>query len=130
MRKFLIFTLLIVYTGLASGINLQLHYCGGKLKTISLMGHDDEHGCCGNKMKSKDCCENKHSYLKVKDSHHINSTIKINTIKFVLTDFITPQFVTLIHQPFFVQSELISYPHAPPVSSDNPLYLKYRVLII
>lgn len=78
---------------------------------------------------SKDCCKNKHSYLKVKDSHHLNSTIKINTAKVLIYDFILPPAVAL-YQPYFIQTELISDCHAPPVIYDNPLYLKNRVLII
>lgn len=114
MRKFLIFTILIVYTGLASGINVQLHYCGGKLKSISLLGHHDENGCCGNKMKSKDCCANKHSFLKVKDSHHVSSILKINSIKIISDYFIAPLSTSLFCQYSCVQSKLLSDSNAPP----------------
>lgn len=130
MKKALIFTLLIVYTTLASGVNVQFHYCRGKLKSIAFFTTEEQKSCCGNKMKSKDCCKNKHSFLKVKDSHHLNATIKVYANKFVSTDFIAPTSTILFYKHFFIQSELISDSQAPPVITDNPLFLKNRALII
>ena len=127
MKKFLVFTLLLVYTTFASGINLQLHYCQGKLKSISF-NKEKENDCCGSKIKKKNCCNNKASFFKVNDKHSSNASLTVASCKgkisqaiFVLQDF--KLYVS-------VKGSCISHYHAPPVIYDSPLYLKNRVLII
>jgi hypothetical protein len=128
MKKLLVFALLLVYTTFASGITLQLHYCQGKLKFISLFGKEKENDCCGSKIKKKNCCNNKTSFLKVNDKHNSNPSLIIASCKgktsqaiFSLQDFkLYPS----------VKSSCTSYYHAPPVTYHHPLYLKNRVLII
>lgn len=128
MKRILVFTLLFVYTTLACGVNLQLHYCGGKLKSFSLFGSSDEVGCCGSKMKSKDCCDDKSTYLKVKDKHNSNTSLKVVTFKGKMLDIAIPSFICKVQ--FTIQEGYNKNYHAPPVLYDNPLYLKHRVLII
>jgi len=128
MKRFLVFTLLFVYTTLACGVNFQLHYCGGKLKNISLIDASDEDGCCGSKMKSKDCCKNKTTFIKVKDNHNSNSLLKVTTFKGQMLEAIIP--TLLCKFQYSIQEGYNENYHAPPVLYDNPLYLKHRVLII
>jgi len=126
MKKFLIFSLLLVYTTFASGINLQLHYCQGKLKSISLF--EKEKNCCKSKIKKKKCCDNKTSFFKVSDKHSSNASLTVAPCKVKTSPAI------FISQTFklyaSVQGSCITDYHAPPVSYDPPLYLKNRVLII
>ena len=94
MKRSLIFILLFVYTTLACGLNLQLHYCCGKLKSISFFETTDEGSCCGSKkMKSKDCCDDKTTYLKVKDKHNSNTSLKVVTFKGKMLDIAIPSFL-------------------------------------
>lgn len=67
-----------IYFVSSAGIHFNLHYCGGKVKSISLR-HTDEEGCCGSKMKKKDCCKEKTFSYKVKDNQ--NSTTKTILVK-------------------------------------------------
>ncbi len=67
-----------IYFVSSAGIHVNLHYCGGKVKSISLT-HTDEEGCCGSKMKKKDCCKEKTFSYKVKDNQ--NSTAKVILVK-------------------------------------------------
>ncbi|MEO6302559.1 MAG: hypothetical protein ABIP51_05265, partial [Bacteroidia bacterium] len=104
------------------------HYCGGKLKDISLFGTGNEDGCCGNKKKSKGCCNEKSAFIKVKDNHFGGNNVKVFNIP--IKSIPPPVF----NQSFQIQNADISYTalnyHSPPVLYDNPLYLKHRVLII
>lgn len=127
MRKLLAFFLLFSYTTLACGVNVRLHYCEGKLKNISLFGKDCK-GCCKTKMKNKNCCNNKTTFLKVKDKHNSNPSITINTYKEKAQVPLTAIFTYQIQNSS--QQKLITDYHAPPVIYDNPKYLRFRVLII
>lgn len=128
MKKATIILLASFYLIIASGVTFNLHYCGGKLKTVSLFTNQEE-GCCGSKKKSKGCCKDKTAFLKVKDNHHSNHLLKapIPTSK-LLVEGILPIF----EYNFFTRhvDEIVLNYHAPPVVYDNPLYLKHRVLLI
>jgi len=128
MKKFLVFILLLVYTTFASGITLQLHYCKGKLKSISLFAKEKENNCCKSKTKKNHCCDNKTSFFKVNDKHSSNASLTVPACKEKGSPdfFISPDFK--LHAS--VKGNCITDYHAPPVVYDNPLYLKNRVLII
>ena len=128
MKRILIFTLLVVYTTLACGVNVQMHYCGGKLKYISLFELNDEDGCCGSSMKKKNCCNDKKAYLKVNDKHNSVASLKVVTFKGQISELAIPCFTYNFHVN--TQGRIIPSYHAPPVLYDNPLYLQHRVLII
>lgn len=128
MKKSFIILFASFYLILASGLSISLHYCGGKLKDISLFSSGNENGCCGSKKKSKGCCNEKSAFIKVKDNHFAGTNVKV---------FNSP--VKLIPAPVFnqlfqIQNTGIIYAalnyHSPPVIYDNPIYLKHRVLII
>ena len=77
MKKSFIILFASFYLMLASGLSISLHYCGGKLKDISLFNNSNEDGCCGSKKKSKGCCNNKSVFIKVKDNHFAHTNIKV-----------------------------------------------------
>ena len=128
MKKSLIILFASFYLILASGLNVSLHYCGGKVKDISLFSNGNEDGCCGTKKKSKGCCNEKSAFIKVKDNHFGGNNLK------VLNSPIKSIPAPVFNQLFEIQNADIAYTalnyHSPPVLYDNPIYLKYRVLII
>lgn len=128
MKKSLIILFASVYLVLASGLSISLHYCGGKLKEISLFSSGNEDGCCGTKKKSKGCCNEKSAFIKVKDNHFGGNNVKV--FNSPIKSIPAPVF----NQLFQVQNADIPYTalnyHSPPVLYDNPIYLKHRVLII
>lgn len=128
MKKSLIILFASFYLMLASGLSISLHYCGGKLKDISLFSSGNEDGCCGTKKKSKGCCSEKTAFIKVNDNHFGGDNIK------VLNSPIKSIPAPVFNQLFEIQNVDIPYRaiyyHSPPVLYDNPLYLKHRVLII
>jgi hypothetical protein len=60
MQKFLVIFFSMLYLTVTSGITMNLHYCGGKLKTVSFFS-SNEKGCCGSKRKAKDVVKTKPS---------------------------------------------------------------------
>lgn len=128
MKKWLVILLAAFYLILVSGLNVSLHYCGGKLKTISLFNNGNENGCCGTKEKSKGCCNERSAFVKVKDNHFGNDHVKI------LNSPVKSLPAMVFQQRFLVPdaeiSDIVLNYYAPPVLYGNPRYLKYRVLII
>ena len=128
MKKSLIILFASFYLILASGLSISLHYCGGKLKEISFFGAGNENGCCGSKKKSKGCCHDKSTFIKVKDNHFAGNNVKVfnSTVKLIPAP--------VFNQLFQIQNSDIYYTalnyYPPPVLYDNPIYLKHRVLII
>jgi len=125
-NSFLIcFSALYLFTG--SGLVFHFHYCGSKLKTISLNSKHDEEGCCGSKKKSKRCCQEKAASIKIKDSHHhithqkVPSSFQVNDFCFNTTLFNFAKRIGLTIAPNY---------HAPPITNHTPIFIYIRVLLI
>jgi hypothetical protein len=129
MKKFTIILFAFFYLTVTSGIAVNIHYCGGKIKTVSLFAKGDtEKGCCGSKKKSKGCCKDKKSFHKVKDNHKSSNCVVLKHIGFNLYQAPAPMHINYSYVKD-VEQFVLNY-HAPPVIYDNPLYLKNRVLLI
>lgn len=127
MKKTVIILLAAFYLIIASGVTFNLHYCGGKLKTVSLFSNNEE-GCCGSKKKSKGCCKDKTTLIKVEDSHQLSHIAKVNSANIISLATLSVQLL------FNLESGSDAEPtpnyHSPPVLYDNPLYLKNQVFLI
>jgi hypothetical protein len=129
MKRITIILFAFFYLTVTSGIAVNIHYCGGKIKTVSIFAKGDtEKGCCGSKKKSKGCCKDKKSFHKVKDNHKSSNCVVLKHNNFNLYQAPVP---VQINYSFVkdVEQFVLNY-HAPPVIYDNPLYLKNRVLLI
>lgn len=127
MKKFSVILFSIFYLTSTSGICLNIHYCGGKIKHVSLI-NSNEKNCCGKKKMSKKCCKDKIAYFKIKDNHKSNQFAKIVTP----SSKIVPAHFSIVNYNCNLSSvnSIIHHYHSPPVFYDNPLYLKHRVLLI
>lgn len=129
MKKTIVILLTSLYLIIASGLTVSLHYCGGKLKGISLFSSRNENGCCGNKKRSKGCCKEKTAFIKLKDDHQSSHLLKTPTPSSKqLLSCPLPAFEK-VFSASMVGVAIVNH-HAPPVIYDNPLYLKHRVLLI
>ncbi|MBB4800411.1 hypothetical protein HNP37_000450 [Flavobacterium nitrogenifigens] len=75
---FLAFLLLVSNIGFA----LDVHYCGGKIASISLNTTSKpviEKKCCGSKEKKNSCCKDKHVQIEKKSE---NATLKFFFFQF------------------------------------------------
>ena len=91
LKKTLLILFCFIYFTSSVGVAVNLHYCGGKLKSISLT-HSDEANCCGKKkMKKINCCKEKSVTYKVKDNQDSgNKSIAVqNPIKIIDTNYLS-----------------------------------------
>jgi hypothetical protein len=128
MKKITIILLTVFYFAVATGITVNFHYCGGKFKHVAFFNNGDKDGCCGNKKKSKGCCKDKTTIIKVEDSHQSTKLTQVNSP--------TTHFISILSSQLLFNLSDYSEAHntsnhlVPPVLYDNPLYLKHRVLLI
>ncbi len=127
MKLFFSILFSVFYLTSTSGVSINTHYCGGKIKHISFFKHSEKN-CCGKKKMSKNCCKDKKAYFKVKDTHESNSVLK-SPLPFDKTGISTLS-VFQYHFSAFNTDRIVLSDHAPPVIYDNPLYLKHKVLLI
>ena len=128
MKKFVVIFFSIFYLVSTSGMSLNVHYCGGKIKHVSFITTNNEKGCCGKKKMSKKCCKDKVAYFKIKDNHKSNQVAKIANPSSKLISAVLPSVINCTYVSSFYTT--VQNYHAPPVIYDNPLYLKHRVLLI
>ncbi|MBA2613933.1 MAG: hypothetical protein H0U95_18365 [Bacteroidetes bacterium] len=127
MKKSSIIFLCVFYLFVSSGLAMNVHFCGGKLKNISFF-QDDEKGCCGSKKKSMGCCKSHSLIYKIKDKHNSVNLLKAPQVNSKLVFLIPFQLTFNIgkEDKGFTSSYLFDH----PVWYDNPIYLRCRVLII
>ncbi|MCX6295576.1 MAG: hypothetical protein NTX97_05840 [Bacteroidetes bacterium] len=129
MKKSLILFLTFVYLVVASGLAFNLHYCGGKISSISLAFVSNHDNCCGKKkMTKKNCCKNKTSVLKINENQHSSTSIKAPATSFKVIEACFTQIN--FNVATIIEAKNISRIHAPPDIYQDPIYLQYRVLII
>lgn len=75
-----------MYFVVSSGFTINTHFCGGKLKTVSLF-NQTEKGCCGSKKASKGCCHDSKSFIKVKDVQESNSNSVLTSKQIKIAEF-------------------------------------------
>lgn len=128
MKKSLIIILSIFYLAVASGLSFNYHFCGGKLKSVSIFLKSDEKGCCGSKKKSKGCCSDKLAFFKIKSEQSSEGFAKINPTQCNL-GFIYPTIITLQNNNRnFITHVPEIYP--PPEKVKQKLFLKLCTILI
>jgi hypothetical protein len=127
LKRILCILFCFIYFASSAGVNINIHYCGGKIKNFSL-SHTDEKDCCGTKMKKKDgCCKEKSVVYKVKETQNNSSkTISFNNnASFLFASFIE-------YKSIKINAYLISVSSfkEPPDIVYNDTYLVNRVFLI
>lgn len=129
MKKFKVISLLLLYIVPAFGANIFVHYCGGKISSISIAIADtDSCGCDGKKMK-KDCCKDETIYLKIDDEQIQLKQDFNNTAKYTY-------FPTLLGQPLLLPNyssqslKVLDCSAHPPNKGSSTLYILNRVFRI
>lgn len=128
MRKFLLFLLLLVYALSSTGATISLHFCCGKLDSVSLSAPvNDKCGKPSMGISKERCCDSKHVELKLKADQE--PTYKwAQPQQQVGTPLMTPVY----QDPVVVTAvPLHQLPNGPPQrSSQLPLFIKHRVFRI
>jgi len=114
----------IFYFVVASGFSLSLHYCAGKLKSVSLF-QDPDGGCCGGRKKSMDCCKDKALVYKASDKHQAAAKTLIPAVS-VQSLITAPETVDAHLYRIMPDAGLRPYSNAPPFPGPEPVYLLHR----
>lgn len=123
MKKSGIILLTICYFIVATGFAINIHYCGGKLKEISLTQNED--CCCGPKKKAKGCCEEKTVVCKIKDNQKTTAKAVVPTIsnKQIVALHVLVNFLTY---PSVDAFEIKTNKTPPPDPYSDPVFLLNR----
>jgi hypothetical protein len=102
------------------GLAFNVHYCGGKIATVSVRAHDNtlssEKGCCAKKVIAKDsCCKNKIVHFQKKSDDATLKAYSFAPYIAYLVPEIKKEIVTT--QATFISQAISTYycdAHAPP----------------
>ena len=129
MKKIISILLLFLYLVPVIGINASVHYCGGKISSVSVGLEKTTKCTCGSKKMKKDCCKDKKISFKLTDNQQKTQVLTLNFFKIV--DFqpsIIPDY-TFLNPPVFVQKGFYNTLH-PPENVKPPIYILNQVFII
>ncbi|RZK43956.1 MAG: hypothetical protein EOO90_01470 [Pedobacter sp.] len=80
MKQKLAISLCTFYLVSVIGVALSLHFCGGKLASVSVLSAKASCKYCKTEpitQKEDNCCKNTEIGVKVKDNHHSESSVKL-----------------------------------------------------
>lgn len=123
MKKIFISLFAVVYLVIASGMVMNIHYCMGKISSVTFndeQDHDDgKCGKCGMDKTENHCCIDDVKFVKITDAHQSTQTVnEVNTVDVNL----------LSHQINFIVSsqgnsiEPFSIYNSPPPKTLNKVY--------
>ena len=127
MKKTAALLLLFLFLLTNSGMALSMHWCGGKLASISFLSIE-KHSCkCGKKTMKPGCCKDKITHLKANDE--LNKT---NVLTFKIS---VPKLEVDIQTYPLIPKEVSPYSgcnfyHPPPYKPKSPIYLLDQVFLI
>lgn len=108
------------YLLVATGFNLSAHWCGNKIRFVSLDSPHEKKCPCGKKMRPG-CCKDIHAYFKITDTQKAASKVALPSYNFVKAiTFASPQSERLFQQVLIF--DITNY-HAPPFKTKLPVYL-------
>lgn len=118
--------IMLLYLMLSTGVALNIHYCAGKISSITINYKSDPNCGCGGESKSS-CCKDKQAYVKVKDSHQYSADVKVKPI--VSSSFLLSNI--LDHSENTYIAEVITQAtHSPPKYLKKELHLFIRILLV
>ena len=127
MKKAFIAILAVLYLAVASGVEMNIHYCMGEIASVEY--GKSEKGLCGKcGMESKKgCCEDETTFLKIQDSHQSSQLSWAFQVP-VAELAVSP----VLHSSFVYNSRsIITQPaNGPPPGSHLPVYIKNCVFRI
>ncbi len=129
MKKIAVIFLLFLYLISSSGINVAIHYCGGKISSISFGETKLDKCACGNKEMKQDCCKDKNVYSNALDDQSITKTVELTVLNFFSIQAILPIGFKFNYQyfPTFTSDD---YFHHPPNRLKLLLYILHQVFRI
>lgn len=128
MQKMLLFILSCLYLVVTSGMQVQQHYCMGRLKATTVGFHESKKcGTCGMEVGSSKCCRDESQWLKVKDNHQLAFISNDVPAAFVID--LPPAQYYFLRSPHQVVPLFQVKNHSPPplLPDRNVLFCVFRV---
>lgn len=128
MKRIAVIFLMLLYLTPSIGFSVTVHYCGGKIASVSFF--DGKAKCkCGNKKMKKDCCKNEKLTVQLNDEQQKNNTSVFSVQQ-------TKEFHPVIADNNFYSIQNIDYgvddynSKHPPDALKPPLYIQHRIFRI
>lgn len=131
MKKLLISMTAVFYLAVTSGVVMNIHYCMGKISSISF-SHDKDHDdgtCskCGMSKTENHCCKDDVKTVKLNDSHQASNF----AFELASVSAETPEHLTLLHESEQGLSLIPSTAYcSPPPKTLNKVYRDINVFLI
>ena len=127
MKKAFIAILAVLYLAVASGVEMNIHYCMGEIASVEY--GKSEKGLCGKcGMESKKgCCEDETTFLKIQDTHQSSQ------LSWAFQAPVAELLASPVFQGSFVYDSryFVNQPaNGPPPGSHLPAYIKNCVFRI
>jgi hypothetical protein len=112
-----------------TGLAVSLHYCGGKVSSISI-GAKSKKCACGKKKMAKSCCKDKTATLSIDDDQYsspINFTVPDNASLLIAQNFYRFSEQAVKATVNSNSTRFYVFKHGPP---KIPIYIQVRSLLI
>ena len=129
MKKLLVVFLLCCYLIPCFGVSVSVHYCGGKVASISILPNSPPKCACGKRMMKRGCCKDKTVQFKATGEQTIAKQAPTLTPK---NSSSVPQYF-IVKTAFFYKGVIavnVPFAHPPPLHRGIPVFLSNRVLLI
>jgi len=129
VKTILVYSLAVFYLLISVRLTANIHYCGGKIKTVSLVGFSTQKSCCAGKPMKKGCCKDVQVCFKKTSEDQKPSSAIVFFSSVIVTE---PFDVFVIERDYelYVPKHIKPSVHAPPPELKVPIHLKNCVFII
>jgi hypothetical protein len=129
LRTVFTYCLVLFYFLISIRLTANVHYCGGKIRAVSVVGFSKQQSCCEGKPMKRNCCKNVKVCLKQNGEDQ-----RVSSVAFLIAPVVIPpvtRFAELhpVAESYVPQTILPSV-HAPPPEAFPPVYLKNCVFLI
>lgn len=129
VKTILVYSLAVFYLLISVRLTANVHYCGGKIKKVSIIGFSTHKSCCAGKPMKKGCCKDVQvCFKKTSEDQKPSSAIVFFSSIIVTEPFET--FVIEQNHELYVPKHIKPSVHAPPPELKVPIHLKNCVFII
>ncbi|WP_449586464.1 HYC_CC_PP family protein [Niabella ginsengisoli] len=128
LKKFTIVALLTLYSFTSFGVSVNLFYCCGKLKSVSLKVQT-HHANCTVQEKSKDCCKDQSLQIKISDDQRSNAFESLSLYATSQLAITPPNFYTFTSASISTRNILsqMADTSPPAIPSRSILYNVFRI---
>ncbi|GEM_PF-1821050 len=80
LRHILLTTLAVAYLMASTGVVVNLHYCLGRVKAVTLAVQEKESCICPDPNEAKDCCRSEQQLLETQSNHLISASFVFEAV--------------------------------------------------